>query len=124
MLTELGKFLRKVRIDRNLLLKDMALGLEVSPAYLSTVETGKKTFSDDFVQKIAKYLGFLPGSIGYRDLEDAVIMTRGQVQVPFHGMTNRHQEVAMAFSRQFEEMKVTELDKILALLNESQKMKR
>lgn len=121
MLTEIGKFLRKVRIDRNLLLKDMALGLEVSPAYLSTVETGKKTFSDDFVQKIAKYLGFSPGSKEYEELSEAAIRTRGQVEVPFHGMTQRHQEVAMAFSRQFEEMKTTELDQILAVLTRAKK---
>jgi len=121
MLTEIGKFLRKVRIDRNLLLKDMALGLEVSPAYLSTVETGKKTFSDDFVQKIAKYLGFSPGSKEYEELKEAAIRTRGQVEVPFHGMTQRHQEVAMAFSRQFEEMKTTELDQILAVLTRAKK---
>ena len=121
MLTEIGKFLRKVRIDRNLLLKDMALGLEVSPAYLSTVETGKKTFSDDFVRKIASYLGFSPGSKEYEELEDAAIRTRGQVQVPFNGMTQRHQEVAMAVSRQFEEMKTTELDQILAVLTRVKK---
>ena len=121
MLTEIGKFLRKVRIDRNLLLKDMALGLEVSPAYLSTVETGKKTFSDDFVRKIAQFLGFAPGSPEYHELEEAAILTRGQIQLPIQGMTNRHQEVAMAFSRQFEEMQPTDLDKILAVLKESQK---
>lgn len=124
MITAIGKFLRKVRIDRSLLLKDMALGLGVSPAYLSTVETGKKTFNDEFVSKIARYLDFRPGSVEYRDLEEAVILTRGEVQIPVYGMSNKHQEVAMAFSRQFEEMKTSELDKILALLNESQNVKR
>lgn len=124
MLTEIGKFLRKARIDRGLLLKDMALGLEVSPAYLSTVETGKKTFSPEFVTKVARFLGFTAGSDEYRELEDAAMLTRGQVQIPMHGLTNKHQEVAMAFSRQFEEMQTSELDRILELLNESQKMKR
>jgi transcriptional regulator with XRE-family HTH domain len=124
MLTEIGKFLRKIRIDRGLLLKDMALGLEVSPAYLSMVETGKKPTSSDFVEKIATYLGFPLGSHEYRELWDAVAFTRGQVQIPVHGLTSKHQEVAMAFSRQFEEMQVSDLDRILELLNESQKMKR
>lgn len=124
MLTEIGKYLRKIRIDKGLLLKDMALGLEVSPAYLSTVETGKKTFSADFVEKIARYLGLELGSYEYQELEEAVMLTRGQVEIPMHGLTNKHQEVAMAFSRQFEEMQVTDLDRILELLNESQKMKR
>ncbi len=34
MLSELGKFLRKFRIDNGLLLKDMADTLSISPAYL------------------------------------------------------------------------------------------
>ncbi|SDI06641.1 helix-turn-helix transcriptional regulator [Pseudomonas panipatensis] len=124
MLTALGKLLRKARIDRNLLLKDMALGLEVSPAYLSTVETGKKTFSDDFVKKVAKFLGYAPGSEEFFELEDAAALSRGQVQIGVAGVSSKHKEVALAFSRQFEEMQPSELDKLLAVLNESQKMKR
>ena len=38
MLTELGKILRKIRIDRQELLRDMAGTLGVSVAYLSAVE--------------------------------------------------------------------------------------
>ena len=43
MLTALGRFLRKIRIDRNELLKDMADKLEVSASFLSAVENGKKS---------------------------------------------------------------------------------
>ena len=42
MLTALGRFLRKIRIDRNELLKDMADKLEVSASFLSAVENGKR----------------------------------------------------------------------------------
>ena len=42
MLTSLGRFLRKLRIDRNELLKDMAEKLSVSFSFLSAVENGKK----------------------------------------------------------------------------------
>lgn len=42
MLTSLGRFLRKLRIDRNELLKDMAEKLRVSVSFLSAVENGKK----------------------------------------------------------------------------------
>lgn len=124
MLTAIGKFLRKIRIDRNLLLKDMASGLGVSPAYLSTVETGKKTFSDEFVQRVAEYLNFAPGSLERDELEEAAVFSRGQVQIDMRGLSPKHQTAALAFSRQFEEMAPTDLDKLLQVLNESQKMKR
>lgn len=41
-MTELGKFLRKLRIGKNEILLDMANKLDVSPFFLSAVEIGKK----------------------------------------------------------------------------------
>ena len=40
--TKLGIALRKIRLDRQELLKNMADKLKVSSAFLSAVETGKK----------------------------------------------------------------------------------
>ena len=42
MLTSIGRFLRKLRIDHGEILKDMADALGVSSAFLSAVENGKK----------------------------------------------------------------------------------
>lgn len=53
MLTEFGKILRKIRIDNQELLKDMAKKLGVSSAYLSAVETGKRKVPSDWVPKVA-----------------------------------------------------------------------
>ena len=52
MLTEIGKFLRRYRIDNGLLLKDMAGKVGVTSAYLSAVENGKKRPTEDLVGKI------------------------------------------------------------------------
>ena len=41
MLTEFGKITRKIRIDNDVLLKDMAGELNISAAFLSKLETGK-----------------------------------------------------------------------------------
>lgn len=42
MITKLGVFLRKLRIDNNEIMKDMSLVLNVSSSFLSAVENGKK----------------------------------------------------------------------------------
>ena len=42
MVNNFGKFCRKLRIDKNELLNDMAVRLGVSSAFLSKVENGKK----------------------------------------------------------------------------------
>ena len=52
-LTELGKELRKIRIGKEEVLFDMAQRLEMSPAMLSSIETGAKAAPDDFVARLA-----------------------------------------------------------------------
>lgn len=57
MLTELGKELRKIRIDRDERLLDMAGRLDKSAAFLSAVEVGKKTPPSGFEEAIIKAYG-------------------------------------------------------------------
>ncbi|MFD0587611.1 hypothetical protein ACFQZE_06325 [Paenibacillus sp. GCM10027627] len=52
MLTEFGKFVRKLRIDNDELLKHMANKLEVSSSYLSAVEIGKCNLPDEWKEVI------------------------------------------------------------------------
>lgn len=53
MLTEFGKFTRKLRIDNGELLKNMADKLGVSSSYLSSVETGKRKVPLEWADKIS-----------------------------------------------------------------------
>lgn len=52
VLTNLGKQTRKLRIDNEELLMDMANKLEISASYLSAIETGKRKMPKDFIEKI------------------------------------------------------------------------
>ncbi len=65
-ITEFGKFIRKFRLDNDERLYDMAQKLDVSSAFLSSIETGKKSvpqklldnlkavynLSDDLIQQM------------------------------------------------------------------------
>jgi HTH-type transcriptional regulator, competence development regulator len=53
MLNPFGKALRKLRIDRGWLLKDMAGGIGVATSFLSGIETGRKAIPPGMVEKIA-----------------------------------------------------------------------
>ena len=53
-LTEFGKFLRKLRIDNGELLKDMAIKLNVTPPFLSMVETGRRSIPKKWEEEIEK----------------------------------------------------------------------
>ena len=54
-LTDFGKALRKLRIDRQVKMKDMADTMGVSVAFLSAIETGSKTVPMEKVEKIIVY---------------------------------------------------------------------
>ena len=53
-LTDIGKVLRKLRIDNEERLQDTADALGVSAAFLSAVEIGHKPPPDDFADRVVK----------------------------------------------------------------------
>ena len=56
MITSLGRFLRKLRIDQGEILKDMADKLGVSVSFLSAVENGKKGCRPHGIQNCVSYI--------------------------------------------------------------------
>ncbi|WP_342624495.1 helix-turn-helix transcriptional regulator [Pseudomonas sp. E141] len=121
MFTQFGKLLRKIRIDRGMLLKDMAAGLDVSSAYLSAIETGRKAVTDDVVAKVAEYLGYPTHSDEYQELYDAAQITKGEVSISTIGASPLKQQAALAFARQFNELEGDDMEKILSLLKAAKK---
>lgn len=53
-LTSFGRFARKLRIERDMMLFEMAEALEVSPSFLSSVERGKKAIPTDWSQSFVE----------------------------------------------------------------------
>ncbi|MDU9034242.1 helix-turn-helix transcriptional regulator [Pseudomonas corrugata] len=121
MFTQFGKLLRKIRIDRGMLLKDMAAGLDVSSAYLSAIETGRKAVTDDVVARVAEYLGYPTQSDEYQELYDAAQITKGEVSISTIGASPLKQQAALAFARQFNELEGEDMEKILSLLKAAKK---
>jgi len=59
-MTPFGEKLRAIRAARDLALKDMAAGLQVSPAYLSAMEHGRRGKpSRRFVHRVCQFLGII-----------------------------------------------------------------
>ena len=56
-LTDFGKTIRKLRIDYDTNLNELATSIGVSSAFLSAVETGKKPISAELITKITNALG-------------------------------------------------------------------
>ena len=59
-MTPFGEKLRQMRAARAIALKDMAAGLQVTPAYLSAMEHGHRGRpSKRFVHRVCQYLGII-----------------------------------------------------------------
>ena len=54
MATRLGKLLRKIRIDRDEYMKNMAERLGITSAYLSAIENGKRNMGNALLEKLAE----------------------------------------------------------------------
>lgn len=114
-MTNLGRFLRKLRIDHDEILFDMAQRLEVSPSFLSAVENGKKTPPVGWIDQITdQYNLDLSQQEELRNLlSDAV----SQIRLNLSNQTIEKRDLAFAFARRFESMSSEETEAVLKILN-------
>lgn len=108
MITEFGRFLRDLRHSHTELLKDMAQNLGVSPAFLSAVESGKKSIPAE-MQKSVERLYALP-QVKILEMRKAVDESQRSVTIDLDKMDHMARGVAVAFARQFDQLNQAELE--------------
>ena len=92
-MTELGIALRKIRLDKHELLREMAAKLNVSSAFLSAVETGKKRPPANFVNKISDLYDL--SSSEKEELLHAAEMSLDEVRINLSGASSaQHQALS------------------------------
>ena len=77
MYTELGKWLKVFRLSEGIRLYDMADKLKVSSAFLSAIETGKKTVPTNFFDKMVE--SYKLSQEQKNELMTAIVNTREQL---------------------------------------------
>lgn len=114
MLTTLGKFLRKVRIDHGEILKNMADHLCVSVSFLSAVENGKKKVPEDWEEKIVRAYQF--NDFQRFELQKSIAEANKVVEMNLEGLNAKQVEVAVSFARIFPDFTEAELMEIQKLI--------
>jgi transcriptional regulator with XRE-family HTH domain len=114
MVTEFGKFLRKLRIDCGEIIQDMAGKLGVTASYLSAVETGKRNIPGSWVEEISDSYSLSQESRD--DLAAAAARSASSVEVEFGNATPEKRDVAILFARRFESMDTQTLNNFKVLL--------
>ena len=114
MLTEFGKLLRKIRIDRHELLKEMADQLKVSSSYLSAVETGKRRIPKDWVKQISKIYGLSDAE--QRILTQAANDTVYEVRISLQNASTIKKDAVLSFAKALDGLSDEELTKIMSTM--------
>ena len=114
MLTEFGKVLRKLRIDNQELLKDMAVRLRVSSAYLSAVETGKRKIPPEWISTIEHE--YKLDKDAALELESAYEQSASELKISLANATGMQKEVAISFAKALNGLDEKKLKKILDVM--------
>ena len=115
MLTVFGKHLRKIRIDNDEILNDMAKKLRVTAAYLSAVENGKREIPEGWIEEVKKSYG-LDGE-QYEELQEAAIKSKKNIKIRLDNETDRDRDLLIAFARRFRELDDGEVQTIQDILD-------
>ena len=114
MLTGIGRFLRKLRIDHGEILKDMAEKLGVTVSFLSAVENGKKKMPSIWNQKICNL--YCLDARQKEEFTAAIADTERSVEMVFDNITMERRELAVSFARKFSELDDVQVEEIRKIL--------
>jgi transcriptional regulator with XRE-family HTH domain len=111
-LTPFGIAIRKLRLDKRLRLLDLARRLNLSAAFISAVETGRKPIPDNFVLQVARALELSTDEL--HALRKAADRTRRHVTI--ERLPEDQRELVAAFARRLDKVPpdlMAELKKIV-----------
>lgn len=114
MLTSVGRFLRKLRIGKGEILKDMATRLNVSSAFLSAVENGKKKLPAAWYPILQK--DYELSAVQMDELRQSVLESGDVVELNIKNATDSNRRLAVSFARQFDSLDEDTIKKLFELL--------
>lgn len=117
MLTEYGKFLKKLRIDNGELLKDMAQKLDVTVSYLSAVENGKREVPTKWLNIIKDEYDL--GDKQYDDMKKAAYQSKKTISFDLSQKDAVDRNLALSFAREFHDLTTEEKADIMNILKRS-----
>ena len=115
MATVFGEALRKIRINRDELLMDMAKKLEITSAYLSSIENGKRGIPQDMSKKIIKLYNL--DADESKNLFTAEDESRKKVEFDFTNSDPSKKNIVLALARSFDELSDEQLQEIRNILD-------
>ena len=116
-MTPFGQKLRDIRAERGLSLKDMAAGLQVTPAYLSALEHGKRGRPNRrFVHRVCQFLNIIWDDA--EALQRLADLSHPRVVIDTSGLSAQATELANRLSEQIVDLDEESLARMMAELGD------
>jgi transcriptional regulator with XRE-family HTH domain len=117
-MTPFGARLRELRAARNILQRDMAAALEVSPAYLSALEHGRRgAASAGLIHQICEFLGLIWDDAD--ELKNLARLSRPRLKLNAAGLTPEQTALGNRLARQLRHLDPPTVEAIHRLLDAS-----
>ena len=114
-MTPFGRRMRELRAARGLRLKDMAVALNVSSAYLSALEHGKRGRpSSGFVQQISAYFNLAWDDVD--ELKRLAELSHPRIVVDTAGLSPKATELANRLAESIGDLSEATIDRLLAAI--------
>lgn len=115
MLSSVGLFLRRLRLNHGEILRDMARNLDVSSAFLSAVENGKKKVPEAWIKKLESIYALSQAEI--TELKEAILESSDTIELNVQNAPQRNRQLAVSFARQFDSLDEETTRKLFQILN-------
>ena len=119
IVTSIGRALRQMRFDRQELLKDMAAKLEVSSAFLSAIENGRKKVPANFIDKVCKVYNLNDTERAL--LIDAVNMSTTEIKINLTSLSPSQHEAALSFAKALNGLTDSQVQEIMRVFEKRKK---
>lgn len=116
MITDFGKELRKLRIDRGDILKTMAEKLGMTSSYLSAIECGKRNIPEDLIDRLTEIYELTDEQ--QAALSVAYDSSLSIIPLDLVGVSGTKRDLALKFARKFNDLDDEEITALLKAFRE------
>lgn len=97
MISDFGKCIRRIREKNNDSLRQMAIKLNISAAFLSVMEVGRKQVPVEYAGKIKKIYNLSDKE--ENEIIDSIYETNQRVPIELNNMSKAQKDVSLMFAR-------------------------
>ncbi|NVF16235.1 helix-turn-helix domain-containing protein [Vreelandella maris] len=112
--TELGRFLRILRLNNAEIMKTMAEKVNISAAYLSSVELGKKAPSSKMLKNIEISYGLQGDEL--EQFHTVAAKSLDSLNIDLKGSSEEDKKLAMVFARKMQDLNDSDKEKLTRML--------